>query len=133
MQRFLLRPEPKSTHQQPENLFTGTELSSVCAREGACVCVCVCVLGGGGGYLLAQKLQVSDGDFALLVPSFSNQPVRVHSWDGVDGDQLQEDRGRVSSYQNWTCTVHHTQWRCTATSDKAGEGFHLLVRSRTLQ
>lgn len=54
--------------------------------------MCVWALGGGGS--LAQQLQVSDRDFALLVPSFSNQPVGVHSWDGVDGDKLQEGEKR---------------------------------------
>lgn len=37
---------------------------------------------------LTQQFQVRDGDLSLLVTALSHQPIRVHSRDGVDGDQL---------------------------------------------
>lgn len=46
---------------------------------------------------LAEKLQVGDRHFSFLVPSLSNQPVRVHAWDCVNGDEL-EHRGQFKSH-----------------------------------
>jgi len=56
-----------------------------CVSVRLCVCVhvCVCVCS------LAEELQVCDGHFPFLVPSLSNQPIRVHPRHRVDGDELQ--------------------------------------------
>lgn len=36
-----------------------------------------------------KQLQVSDGNFALLVASLAHQPVRIHPRDAADRDHLQ--------------------------------------------
>ena len=49
------------------------------------VCVCVCKD-------LAQQLQVCHGYFSFLVASLSHQPIRIHAWHSVHGDELIETR-----------------------------------------
>lgn len=46
---------------------------------------------------LTQQFQVRDRDLSLLVTPLPHQPIGVHSWDGVDGDQLQQTRAQAES------------------------------------
>lgn len=45
---------------------------------------------------LAQQFKVGDRYFALFVPPFSNQPVRVHSWDSVYSNKLISQEGELA-------------------------------------
>lgn len=52
------------------------------------LCVCVC--------FSTEQLQVCDGHFAFLVSFLSYQPVRIHSRDRVNSNQLEQtDRGEA--------------------------------------
>lgn len=53
--------------------------------------MCECFLMFGP---LAQQFKVGDGDFALFVPPLSNQPIRVHSWYGVYGYELEKQKAK---------------------------------------
>lgn len=45
---------------------------------------------------LAEQFQVGDGNLALLVAPLTNEPVRIHAWQAVDGDELLgEDKTRM--------------------------------------
>lgn len=43
---------------------------------------------GRGGGVSVKQLQVSDGNFALLVAPLSHQPIRIHAGDAADCDHL---------------------------------------------
>ena len=61
---------------------------------GLCVCVCVCVCVRACVYSsmtpLTEKLQVCHRHFPFQVPALSDEPIRIHAWNCVNGDELEE-------------------------------------------